>query len=58
MKINLPTALTLLRIVMIPVMVALHYMNYPFAAATVFGLAGLTDWADGYYARKLNQESR
>ena len=58
MKINLPTALTLLRIVMIPVMVALHYMNYPFAAATVFGLAGLTDWADGYYARKLNLESR
>ena len=43
---------------MIPVMVALHYMNYPFAAATVFGLAGLTDWADGYYARKLNLESR
>ena len=58
MKINLPTALTLLRIVMIPVMVVLHYMNYPFAAATVFGLAGLTDWADGYYARKLNLESR
>ena len=58
MKINLPTALTLLRIAMIPVMVALHYMNYPFAAATVFGLAGLTDWADGYYARKLNLESR
>ena len=58
MKINLPTALTLLRIFMIPIMVIAHYLGYPFAAATIFGLAGLTDWADGYYARKLNQESR
>lgn len=58
MKINLPTALTLLRIVMIPLMVVLHYMGYPLAASVTFGLAGLTDWADGYLARKLNQESR
>ncbi len=58
MKINLPTGLTLLRIAMIPLMVVLHYQEYPLAAATVFGLAGVTDWADGYYARKLNQESR
>ncbi len=55
---NLPTSLTLLRMFMIPLMVIAHYMNYPFTAATIFGLAGLTDWADGYYARKLNQESR
>lgn len=58
MTINLPTALTLLRILMIPLMVAIHYMGYPLVTAIVFGLAGLTDWADGYYARKLNQESR
>ena len=58
MNINLPTALTLLRIVLIPVMVIFHYMDFPFIAATIFGLAGLTDWADGYYARKLNLESR
>ncbi len=30
----------------------------PLTTATIFGLAGLTDWADGYYARKYNQESR
>ena len=30
----------------------------PLTASTIFGLAGLTDWADGYYARKYNQESR
>jgi CDP-diacylglycerol--glycerol-3-phosphate 3-phosphatidyltransferase len=58
LPINLPTALTLLRIFMIPLMVIAHYLHYPFVAATIFGLAGLTDWADGYYARKLNQESR
>lgn len=58
MNINLPTWLTLLRIAMIPLMVVLHYLNYPLAASTVFGLAGVTDWADGYYARKLNLESR
>ncbi len=58
MNINLPTALTLLRIAMIPLMVVTHYMGHPLVTATIFGLAGLTDWADGYYARKLNQESR
>lgn len=58
MNINLPTSLTLLRIALIPVMMIFHYMGYPFIAATIFGLAGLTDWADGYYARKLNLESR
>ena len=30
----------------------------PLTTSTIFGLAGLTDWADGYYARKYNQESR
>ncbi|HEC04844.1 MAG TPA: CDP-diacylglycerol--glycerol-3-phosphate 3-phosphatidyltransferase [Thiothrix sp.] len=58
MNINLPTALTLLRIAMIPLMVVTHYMGHPLVTAIIFGLAGLTDWADGYYARKLNQESR
>jgi CDP-diacylglycerol--glycerol-3-phosphate 3-phosphatidyltransferase len=58
MNINIPTYLTLLRIVMIPLMVILFYLDYPLAASITFGLAGLTDWADGYLARRLNQESR
>ncbi len=58
---NLPIMLTWLRIIFIPLMVVFFYLDYswaPFVTATIFGLAGLTDWADGYYARKLNQESQ
>jgi len=60
MTFNLPILLTWLRIAFIPLMVLFFYLEAPWgplAAATTFGLAGLTDWADGYYARKLNQES-
>ena len=61
MLFNLPIMLTWLRIVFIPLMVLFFYIDAPWAplaAATTFGFAGLTDWADGYYARKWNQESR
>ncbi len=55
---NLPIFLTLLRILAIPLVIVFFYLGYPLAAATTFGLAGVTDWADGYFARKLGQESR
>ncbi len=58
---NLPVLLTWLRIGFIPVLVFLFYLDKtwaPLAAATVFGVAGLTDWADGYLARLWKQESR
>jgi CDP-diacylglycerol--glycerol-3-phosphate 3-phosphatidyltransferase len=58
MQFNLPTWLTLLRIVLIPVMVAVFYLPWHFAhlaCAVVFGIAGLTDWLDGYLARKMSQ---
>ena len=54
---NLPIFLTLLRILAIPLVIVFFYLGYPLAAATTFGLAGVTDWADGYFARKLGQES-
>jgi CDP-diacylglycerol--glycerol-3-phosphate 3-phosphatidyltransferase len=60
MKLTVPTWLTLLRIVMIPVLVVVFYLPYKwtnFAAATVFGLAAITDWLDGWVARRYHQYS-
>jgi len=52
---NLPNILTLARIAAVPVMVAL--LSYDSAAAgvwaaAVFGIASITDWLDGYLARR------
>ncbi len=58
MTLNLPTFLTILRILAIPLVVILFYLEMPLTASTIFGLAGLTDFVDGYLARKYNQESR
>lgn len=61
MVFNLPVLLTWLRIAFIPLLVFLFYLEAPWAslaAAILFGIAGLTDWADGYLARLWQQESR
>ena len=50
--------LTYLRIFAIPFVIILHYQDYPFTTAFVFGMAGFTDWVDGYLARRWGQESR
>jgi len=55
---NLPIFLTFLRILAIPLVVVFFYLEMPLTASTIFGLAGLTDFIDGYLARKYNQESR
>jgi CDP-diacylglycerol--glycerol-3-phosphate 3-phosphatidyltransferase len=59
---NWPTLLTWARIVAIPLIVGLFYL--PIEAATqnliatvLFVAVALTDWADGWLARKLNQTS-
>ncbi|MBU2713042.1 CDP-diacylglycerol--glycerol-3-phosphate 3-phosphatidyltransferase [Zooshikella harenae] len=55
---NIPNYLTLLRIVLIPVIVLVYYLPQPWsyqASAGIFALAGITDWFDGYLARRLNQ---
>jgi CDP-diacylglycerol--glycerol-3-phosphate 3-phosphatidyltransferase len=60
MQLNLPTGLTLLRIALIPVFVAVFFMSFRGAnllCAALFGLAALTDWLDGYLARRLDQTS-
>src|SRR3546814_9264113 len=60
MKLTIPTWLTLLRILMIPVLVLVFYLPYKwtnFAATAVFGLAAITDWLDGWIARRYPQYS-
>lgn len=60
MKFTIPTWLTLLRIMLIPVLVLVFYLPFKwtnFAAVLVFGLASLTDWLDGWIARRYHQYS-
>ncbi|MGB1466546.1 MAG: CDP-diacylglycerol--glycerol-3-phosphate 3-phosphatidyltransferase [Alcanivorax nanhaiticus] len=57
---NLPNILTLIRVVAIPVLVLVFYLPFKWSgvcAAALFLAAGITDWLDGYLARKLNQTS-
>ena len=57
---TLPNILTLLRILLIPCFVVCFYLPFPRAAtvaAAIFGIAALTDWLDGYLARRLDQGS-
>ncbi len=65
MPLNLPNALTWLRIALIPLFVVVFYLpegwlpkhSVNLAATLIFAFAAVTDWLDGYLARKLNQMS-
>jgi CDP-diacylglycerol--glycerol-3-phosphate 3-phosphatidyltransferase len=60
MPINIPNTLTLIRIAMIPVIVLVFYLPYDWArpaSAWIYAAAAITDWLDGYLARKLGQQS-
>ncbi len=65
MPFNLPIFLTWLRIVAIPLLIAVYYVpdawlyghSRDLAATVLFCAAAITDWFDGYLARKLNQTS-
>jgi len=60
MQLNLPTLLTLLRIALIPIFVGVFFLPFRGAnvlCAALFGLAALTDWLDGYLARRFDQTS-
>jgi cardiolipin synthase len=62
---NTPNLITLSRIVMIPLLVGIYYVpdqwlsisTKDVTATTIFIFAGITDWLDGYLARRLNQMS-
>jgi CDP-diacylglycerol--glycerol-3-phosphate 3-phosphatidyltransferase len=58
--VNLPNALTVLRIFLVPVLVVvlLTRTGGLLLGVGIFGLAVLTDYLDGYFARRRNQVTR
>ncbi|MEW6109482.1 MAG: CDP-diacylglycerol--glycerol-3-phosphate 3-phosphatidyltransferase [Nitrospirota bacterium] len=54
LRLNLPTILTLSRIVFIPFFV-FSVNQHPVFGALIFGIASITDFLDGYLARKSGQ---
>lgn len=61
MELNAANLLTLFRIALIPVFVVFFYAQVGWtnwATAAVFSVAAITDWLDGYVARRFNQTSR
>ncbi len=57
---TIPNIITMMRVVLIPVFVLVYYLDWKWAhqaGAFVFWLAAITDWFDGYLARKLKQSS-
>ena len=60
MTYTIPNILTLVRIGLIPVFVIVYWLPYAWApiwAAWIFIVAGITDWLDGFLARRLEQSS-
>lgn len=65
MPVTIPNLLTWLRILLIPVFVAVYYLPQSWlavhwvnlTAVAIFSTAAVTDWLDGYLARALNQTS-
>ena len=70
MTCNVPTIFTWLRIILIPVFVVVFYLPTEshslgvisahwvnLTATAIFAIAAITDWLDGYLARRLNQTS-
>ena len=58
MKFNIPNSLTLIRILLIPVIVFLFLSNqegYRFIIFSLFLLATITDYLDGFFARYMKQ---
>ena len=64
--INVPNLLTLFRVGLIPILVIVFYVPENTLSTSeknilgtfIFSLAAMTDWLDGYLARKLKQTSK
>jgi len=63
--INIPNLITMSRIILLPLIIAIYYVpddwvsyhSKNIISTSVFIFAAVTDWLDGYLARKLNQMS-
>lgn len=61
MKLNAPIILTLFRVILIPFFIIAFYLPTlwsPFIAALIFLIAAITDWWDGFLARRWQQTTR
>ncbi|EBG7874001.1 CDP-diacylglycerol--glycerol-3-phosphate 3-phosphatidyltransferase, partial [Salmonella enterica] len=61
MQFNIPTLLTLFRVILIPFFVVVFYLPFawaPMVSALIFCIAAITDWFDGFLARRWNQSTR
>lgn len=61
MRLNIPTLLTLFRVILIPFFVLAFYLPFiwaPLLCALIFCIAAITDWFDGFLARRWNQSTR
>jgi cardiolipin synthase len=57
---NIPNLLTVLRVLLIPIFILLFYLPFSWsywAASAVFAIAAVTDWLDGYLARRWEQST-
>jgi CDP-diacylglycerol--glycerol-3-phosphate 3-phosphatidyltransferase len=55
---TIPNIITIVRVMLIPVFVVVYFLDWKWAhqaGAFIFWFAAITDWFDGYLARKLNQ---
>lgn len=58
---TIPNLLTMMRVVLIPIFIVVYYLPFDgryLLAAVLFALAGITDWFDGYLARKWGQVTK
>ena len=63
---NIPNLISFFRILLVPCLVAIYFLpnsylslyEKDFIATAIFILAALSDWLDGYLARRLNQTSK
>lgn len=61
MELNMPTWLTLFRVIIIPFFVLTFYLPFkwaPLSCTFIFILAAMTDWFDGFLARRWKQTTR